>query len=558
MRLVYRIALFILTIRFLVLLPIPTLMQDVCPALVEQALTEVGDNCSDLSKNAACYGYNRVEATFSQSVAEEFFSQPADVAEIASLSTINTVPLDTEANLWGVAVMSVQANVPNSLPGQSVRFILLGDVSVDNAVPAEEAVQAVDPIPVVALVNANIRTRPSRNSNIVTSVPAGTELPADGLSEDGSWLRVVANESEIGWISRELVDAAAELDGLPTISENSQSPMQAFYFRTGIGQAACSEAPTALVVQGPERVTVNITANGVDIEIGSTLALRTLEDDEIQLVTINGIVKTGNLTIPEGFTAIAKLDEDGDAGPFGGLRPLTQDELDELKWLEDIPDEVLNYPIEMPERPRPQPTANPSNPVNTPPPGNQPPPSGAADCSTFKATSPLDGLKFGVNTFYWDPAGGATSYRLNVPGVGSVEVAAPNTSVNFDLSPAGENFQMSWSVDALVNGVVACSSAFITIPREAAPNMTASWACGPGADQITINYNNLPPGSNTVIFNFSGEASPGSGFSIGSPPSSGAQTFNAYYLSGGSVAAMPSGRTVSLSPSELFCGGRDD
>src|SRR5688572_16773453 len=100
MRLLYRFIQFTLTIGLFVLLPIRALMQEVCPPLVEQALTEVGDNCSDISKNAACYGFNRVEATFSQAVAEEFFSQPADVAEIASLDSINTVPLDTETNLW--------------------------------------------------------------------------------------------------------------------------------------------------------------------------------------------------------------------------------------------------------------------------------------------------------------------------------------------------------------------------------------------------------------------------------------------------------------------------
>src|SRR6187549_623367 len=114
MRKTYRLIYILLTALVLLLLPIHALMQDICPPLVEEALTEVGDNCSDISKNAACYGFNRVEATFSQSVAEEFFSQPSDIAEIASLDSINTVPLDTENNLWGVAVMSVQANVPNS------------------------------------------------------------------------------------------------------------------------------------------------------------------------------------------------------------------------------------------------------------------------------------------------------------------------------------------------------------------------------------------------------------------------------------------------------------
>ena len=549
----YRLFCFLITTSVLLLLPIRALMQDMCPPLVKQALTEVGDNCSDLSKNSACYGFNRVEATFSQSVADDFFSKPADVADIVSLDSINTVPLDPDTNLWGVAVMSIQANIPNSLPGQSIRFIMLGDVSVDNAVPADQALQAAEPVKVVTLVNANVRTRASKNANVITSVPAGTELSADGVSQDGAWLRVVVNDTSLGWLSRDLIDPSAELDSLPTINADSQSPMQAFYFRTGIGQPSCTEAPSALVVQGPENIKVNITANGVGIEIGSTIALRTLDENTIQLITIHGHVKTGNLTIPEGFTATAKLDSDGNAGPFGGLRPLTQDELDELKWLEAIPADVLNYPIELPERPRPLPTANPSNSSTS---GNQQTaPSGALDCSTFRATSPLDGLKFGVNTFYWDPAPGATSYRLNVPAVGSIEVPASTTSATFDLSSAGENYQLSWSVDALLNGAVACSTALVTVPREAAPNMTASWACGPSTGQVTINFNNLPPGSTSVVFNFSGDASPGSGYSIASPPMNGSQVFSGVFtVSGGSVAAFPTGRTVSLSPSTLSCG----
>jgi hypothetical protein len=554
MRRIYRLICTLFTASVLLLLPIHALMQDICPPLVEQALTEVGDNCSDLTKNAACYGFNRVEATFSQSVADDFFSEPADMADIVSLNSINTVPLDPQTNLWGVAVMSIQANIPNSLPGQSVRFIMLGDVTVDNAVPADQALQAAEPVQVVTLVNANVRTRASKNSNIITSVSAGTELSADGISQDGAWLRVVVNDTALGWLSRDLIDPSAELGALPTISADSQSPMQAFYFHTGVGQPSCNEAPSALVVQGPENIKVNITANGVGIEIGSTIALRTPDENTIQLITIHGRVKTGNLTIPEGFTATAKLDSDGNAAPFGGLRPLTQDELDALKWLENIPDNVLNYPIELPERPRPMPTTPPSSSSTSD--NQQTASSGALDCSTFRTTSPLDGLKFGVNTFYWDPAPGATSYRLNVPAVGSIEVPGSTTSATFDLSPAGENYQLSWSVDALLNGAVACSTALVTVPREAAPNMTASWACGPGAGQIAISYNNLPPGSTSVIFNFDGKASPGPGYAIASPPMNGSQVFDgAYRLTGGSVTALPTGRTVALSPSTLSCGG---
>jgi hypothetical protein len=36
------------------------------------------------------------------------------------------------------------------------------------------------------------------------------------------------------------------------------------------------------------------------------------------------------------------------------------------------------------------------------------------DCRSFHATSPLNGLNYGENTFYWDAAPGATQYRVTV------------------------------------------------------------------------------------------------------------------------------------------------
>src|SRR5690554_4172584 len=76
----------VLTAVLLILFPLHAWMQDVCPPLVVQALEEVGNNCSDLSKNSACYGFNRVEATFTQVVEDDFFSRPADIAEIVNLN----------------------------------------------------------------------------------------------------------------------------------------------------------------------------------------------------------------------------------------------------------------------------------------------------------------------------------------------------------------------------------------------------------------------------------------------------------------------------------------
>ncbi len=450
-----------------------------CPALVEQALTDMGQNCDLLDRNSACYGYNRVDATFHENAAEDFFSKPADRSQIANLQSIATAPLDVDQDFWGIAVMNVQANVPNTLPGQAVTFVLLGDVKVDNAVAPEEAAQPVDPIRIMTVIAANIRSAPTTNANVLGSIPPDTELMADGSSSDQNWLRVLF-ESGPGWISREVIQSEVDVSGLPVISSENRSPMQSFFFTTGVGDPACNAAPPSLlVVQGPDNVKVDITANGADISIGSTIALMILPGNQLQLVVIHGEATLGNLSVPAGFKITAPLSEDGKTiiGDWENMNPLTQEDLDLLQPLENLPTNILHYAIVLPTLEEIQAIINAFLQASDNSNGNtQGTAAGASgvDCGPFKATSPLDGLPFGDATFYWNPAPGATSYQVNLFNesgavVGSFETAAPNSNLVGSTSSLGNGFSFGWQVVALVNGQVACSSPTITMFRSAPP-----------------------------------------------------------------------------------------
>lgn len=467
---------------FLILAPKAGLAQtesSECPALVKQALDDLGQNCGALDRNSACYGYNRVNATFAQSVADNFFSTPADRAGLSTLASIETAPLDVTNNNWGIAVLNVQANVPNTLPGQAVTFVLLGDVKVENAVEADNTFEPVTPITITAVVGANIRSAGGVNANVIGSLKQGEQLPADGLSADGKWLRVVY-QGGVGWVSREVVQGEpGTISSLPTITRDSRTPMQAFYFRTGVGSANCTEAPPSLlVVQGPDNVKVDITANGADIRIGSTIALRFLEGNQVQLIVVSGEAEVGDLKIPAGFTLTAPLTSDGKglAGDWTDFRPLTQAELNELKALENLPINLLHYRIVLPtleEIQRILAVFSQSNPSSQLP-GVDPSTAGQVDCNPFRGTSPLDGLPFGPTTFYWDAAPGATSYRVNLFDGDNVlktslNTAGPQTSIVGDTSGLGGGFTFSWNVQALINGQVACSTNQVTMYREAPP-----------------------------------------------------------------------------------------
>lgn len=102
-----------------------------CPDIVVQALEAVDRLCSPTATNQACYGNVQLQAElFPNSLSR--FEQVGDISPIESLLRLDLSPLDETTGAWGVAVLQLQANVPNSLPGQNVTFVLFGDVSLEN------------------------------------------------------------------------------------------------------------------------------------------------------------------------------------------------------------------------------------------------------------------------------------------------------------------------------------------------------------------------------------------------------------------------------------------
>lgn len=305
----------VLLLGALVFLPAAQAQSNTCPGLVERAMSEIGTNCASLGRNSACYGFNNVLADFDTDVPDNYFSVPSDRAELSSLRSIQTAPLNETAGTWGIATLNVQANLPGALPGQSVVFILLGNSELENAVPADEAlILPEEPLEVTALRAIALRRDPSSRAEVVGTIAGGTPLLADGTSPDGNWLRVffVADRLASAWVNTGDVQADS-IDDLPVIRPDSRTPMQAFRFQTNVGGVDCSQAPSALFVQGPEDIEVDISANGVDIRIGSSIILRTLEDGSLQIFVISGGAtlnpnSDNPLLIAPGFTTICPVD----------------------------------------------------------------------------------------------------------------------------------------------------------------------------------------------------------------------------------------------------------
>lgn len=166
-----------------------------CPAIVQTALDSLDAVCAETGRNQACYGNTLIDLQAQADAQVESFDTPGDTVNLNDVETMKLAPLNEEADTWGVALMKLQANIPDTLPGQNVTFLLFGDVVIDNAVTEDE----------------------------------------DGFT-----------------------------------------PMQAFYFRSGVGDAACAEAPeSGLLIQTPEGVEeILLNVNGANMSLGSTAFLQ--------------------------------------------------------------------------------------------------------------------------------------------------------------------------------------------------------------------------------------------------------------------------------------------
>jgi hypothetical protein len=199
-----------------------------------------------------------------------------------------------------------------------------------------------------------------------------------------TWVRVRYEEyrTSTGWILAELVDA--DLAALPDVPSDSLTlnPMQAFYFKTGIGQTQCAEAPeNGIVVQTPQGAgKVNFTVNGIDIALGSTAFLSSPESVNntcVSLLTGDADLTSGGRVVDlnPGERSCTPLNDDGTSGPPGLPEPFDPQEMASIALVIDsLPDQV-EIPDPAPTRtPTPLPTAVPPTATPVPPATDVPPP----------------------------------------------------------------------------------------------------------------------------------------------------------------------------------------
>ncbi len=102
-----------------------------CQLLIEKAMEASAEYCSQIDSNKACYGNNTLKADLVPGSTGQFVER-GDIVSVDQLERIVASPLKTDSNEWGIAVLKVLANLPRSLPGQTVTMVVFGNTTLDN------------------------------------------------------------------------------------------------------------------------------------------------------------------------------------------------------------------------------------------------------------------------------------------------------------------------------------------------------------------------------------------------------------------------------------------
>ncbi len=321
-----------------VLLPVAVLSQvETCSEIVRTALEATENVCDSAGRNEACYGHVMLEAEPQGDVDDFRFSEVGDVARVDELGSLRLSPMDEIAGTWGVALMRLQADIPDEKP-QNVTVLLFGDVEIDNMVPMPTAME----VTVATSGNVNVRRMPSNFAFVQSTLSPGQSVTATGRSEDNQWLYVTLPDATTGWVSNAFMLSPGDTNDLNVIRPDltSYGPMQAFYLQTGHETSSCAEVPNdGILVQTPDGVAeIRLWINEVKIRLGSTAFITAGANNSMVVNTIEGTAHVEALGVESvavaGTTVSVPLNKD--------LKPVAPPS-DPVSYTEEV---VANLPVD--------------------------------------------------------------------------------------------------------------------------------------------------------------------------------------------------------------------
>lgn len=275
-------------------------------------MLETAENaCSDLDRNQVCYGNEQITALDLELNPVDGFDTVGSIIDVRVLNSLVSSPFNATTNRWGISLMALQANLPAEQTEQNVTFAIIGDAELTDQLIA--SLETVESLPGASTGGINLRSAPSTESDTVGGLIEREEVTVVGRTADAEWLQI-EYEGSTAWVFAILLTVEGDIASLPIIADPAfgdySSPMQAFTLRTGIGTSNCEQAPSdGLLIQAPRDTTVNMLINNVELEMSSTVFIRS-EGSFIRIFNLEGrttIISAGVIqNIPVGFSSIAR------------------------------------------------------------------------------------------------------------------------------------------------------------------------------------------------------------------------------------------------------------
>ena len=316
-----------------------------CPERASSALAAADNVCSQTARNRACYGHALLEAEAQPNIAptDFVFNAPGNQVDVAALRALRLMPMDATSEVWGVALLKLQANLPDDSP-EDVTMVLFGDAHIENATAPATQTDFV----VTAAQAVNVRSVASPDAWVIGTLPSGQIVTGLERVSDNSWVRVRLPETgALGWVSAALLTGDLNTLNVVGAFEPHYAPMQAFYFQSGSSSAGCDQAANGLIIQTPEGMgKVRLWMNEVRLQIGSTVYFEAVPGGDMLIRTLEGsaVVEARGITqnAVAGTQVRVALDDN-----LRALTPPTIPEPYELAEAQALPVTLLDRQIEV-------------------------------------------------------------------------------------------------------------------------------------------------------------------------------------------------------------------
>lgn len=263
----------------------------VCQEIVAGALTRLSERCADLARNSVCYGHAQVDASFAGGAAASAFAAPGARAPLAQLKSLRTSRLDVESGHWGLAVLHLQANLPQSRPGSGVILLLAGDAKLEHDVDVAQIDEIREPLSTAALEPTGRFAQAAAIAEELGQLQKGEIALVDARTSDGAWLRLV-KDGAVSWVERDHLAPLQGMASLPVIDVADSFAMRAFTLSSWNDKGDCDAAEPLLAIQTPDTLGVNLTINGVDIHVQSLVSFQQVHRNALSMTVHRGAATT--------------------------------------------------------------------------------------------------------------------------------------------------------------------------------------------------------------------------------------------------------------------------